>query len=199
MRSCPRCQSELIEHPAGWCCTDEECPSVGETLVMCMRNWWLPYSPDTCGFSGCPSLLPRIAELRGRLLGLLLWRAGDAELGELGPLDAALRALGALIRAESSDAAAEEHMAHMWRTYVDDGSRKTPSTTEAARKLEWKHEGPGAADFRAMFKVFDTVLLVPRPVSPVRNSQRTVNRIKRKLLRWRWPLRRRKDAVTPSR
>ena len=32
-----------------------------------------------------------------------------------------------------------------------------------AHGLEWKYEGPGAAEWRQLFNCYDTVLVVPRP------------------------------------
>ena len=65
MKSCPRCRAELVEHWHGGRCVEPTCPSIGEPLLLCIRDFM------TCGWTGCPGVLAQYAAARAQLLHVL--------------------------------------------------------------------------------------------------------------------------------
>lgn len=65
MKSCPRCRAELVDHWHGGRCSESTCPSIGEPLLLCIRDFM------ACGWTGCPGILAQYAVGRAQLLHVL--------------------------------------------------------------------------------------------------------------------------------
>lgn len=146
---CPRCGAELIEHWHGGRCEERECGGIGKAILLCTRAI---VDSRTCGWSGCPAILPLYAPARARLLGVLQQRAAElAELDDLAlefdELDLQLRLLGERVRAETEDEQGAAHLRNLQKLFAAEGPSPAVQQLLAAcdEQVAGEHEAELAA------------------------------------------------------